>query len=381
MKALLDKWRYYSLGREEYVKYMDKTFPGNVSRLVQVNGIVALLALFFMIYPIFVEGNYYKARFYFVTSIVAVVFFIFAIHINKLHKQRKQIHNLIIYMMISLYYLNAILMGIYLGVWANPGQFAVSFMCILICALFLFNISPVFYYSLTIGAMVLFTAAVIFKKPINIWTIDVTNVIFAGFISLFFGWQIIMFRISSSSTVEKLEKERKNFYDQSTIDELTQLKNRRDFNQTFQRFLVNYRQSDNFLCLAILDIDFFKSYNDLYGHPQGDECLRTIGKALNSLREDMFIYSARIGGEEFALIWFEKEAENTENVASKVIQKIRDLNIKHEGSSIAPHVTISVGVRITACGSTKDTQAIYDLADKALYAAKSGGRNRSVISS
>ena len=379
MKGYFNNWRYYSLGRDEYRKCMDKTFPDNIPRLIQANSIVALLALLFMIFPVFVEKNYDKARFYLLAAIIAVVYIIISISVYKLNKQGKKISKYFIYLGITLFYFNVISLGIYLGVWANPGYLAVSFMCILICALFVFNVSPVFYLCLTLGATGLFIVCAILYKPFNCWSIDVTNAVFACVLSLFFGKQIIMFRISSSSKVDKLESERKNYLDQSTIDELTQLKNRRDFNTTIMRFLCNYRQTDKFVCLGILDIDFFKNYNDCYGHPQGDECLRSIGKALNSLKENMYIYAARIGGEEFALLWFESEAADAEKVANNVNQMIRNLNIKHEKSSIAPHVTISIGVQVLPCGLTKEMQVIYDLADKALYAAKTGGRDRAVV--
>jgi len=151
--------------------------------------------------------------------------------------------------------------------------------------------------------------------------------------------------------------------------------------QTFQRFIVSPRQSDNYLCLAIMDIDFFKHYNDHYGHPKGDECLRNIGKALNSLNESMNIYVSRIGGEEFAMLWFEKDANNAKEVAAKVNQMIRDLNIVHEHSEIAPCVTISIGVHISPCGTIIDKQILYNLADKALYTAKTRGRNCAVVNS
>ena len=151
--------------------------------------------------------------------------------------------------------------------------------------------------------------------------------------------------------------------------------------QTFQRFIVNPRQPDNYLCLAIIDIDFFKRYNDHYGHPKGDECLRNIGKVLNSLNESMNIYVSRIGGEEFAMLWFDKDVLNAKEIAAKVNQMIRDLNIEHEHSEIAPYVTISIGVHISLCGTIKDKQILYDLADKALYAAKTSGRNCAVINS
>jgi diguanylate cyclase (GGDEF)-like protein len=187
-------------------------------------------------------------------------------------------------------------------------------------------------------------------------------------------------RIHFALNESKLENERNSFYSLSTIDELTQLKNRRDFTQAFQRFLVNYRQSDNFLCIAIMDIDFFKNYNDHYGHPKGDECLRSVGNILNNLQNSMGIYAARVGGEEFALLWFEKDSANADNIPALVRQKMCELNIPHEKSTVAPYVTVSIGVQIVKCGVSDYTHTLYDLADKALYAAKNKGRNCAVVS-
>jgi diguanylate cyclase (GGDEF)-like protein len=144
---------------------------------------------------------------------------------------------------------------------------------------------------------------------------------------------------------------------------------------------VNYRQADNFLYIAIMDIDYFKNYNDYYGHPKGDECLRTIGKTLKDLQSSMGIYAARVGGEEFAMLWFAEDSTNAESVTVLVSRKMRELNIPHEKSTAAPYVTVSIGVHIVKCGSSNDTHALYDLADKALYAAKNKGRNCAVISS
>jgi diguanylate cyclase (GGDEF)-like protein len=177
-----------------------------------------------------------------------------------------------------------------------------------------------------------------------------------------------------------MEDERNNYFNQSTVDELTQLKNRRDFMNTFQRTLTNFRQSDNFLCIAILDIDFFKRYNDCYGHPKGDECLHNIGNAFKDLQNNLNIYAARVGGEEFAFIWFEKEAANAYNVASLLNTAIYDLNIPHEKSDVAPCVTVSVGIHVVRCGTSEDINTLYNSADKALYVAKKNGRNRAVIS-
>ena len=188
----------------------------------------------------------------------------------------------------------------------------------------------------------------------------------------------MLFRSLEISTT-MLEDEKNKYLDQSTVDELTQLKNRRDFMNTFQRYLSNYRTSDDWLCIALADIDFFKFYNDHYGHPQGDVCLRSIGDSLNKLRDDLGVYSARVGGEEFAVLWFEREASHVDKVINHWKNMIRDLKIPHEKSKVSDFVTMSIGVYVTRCGSSHDNQALYDLADKALYAAKGSGRNCAII--
>jgi diguanylate cyclase (GGDEF)-like protein len=200
-------------------------------------------------------------------------------------------------------------------------------------------------------------------------------------LGLILGWQNAMMKIHSALNTSDLENERDSFYTLSTIDELTQLKNRRDFMQTFERFLVNYRQSDNFLYIAIMDIDFFKNYNDHYGHPKGDECLRSIGKMLNDLQNSMGVYAARVGGEEFALLWFGKDSANVDSITELISRKLYELNIPHEKSDVAPYITVSIGVHIAECGVSNDIHTLYNLADKALYAAKKKGRNCTVIGS
>jgi diguanylate cyclase (GGDEF)-like protein len=379
MQGLLDRWHFYTLGEEDYKKCIQKIFFDNIHSLRQANMAVAILACLFTLFPLVVERNYIKAGIHFSCAVIAFFLCLFMSRKYRQFKQGKAVSNRLIYTQIILYYANVILFGIYLGVWSNPGKLAVSFMGILMCALFLFNMPPLANLGLTLAAMALFMTATILVKPTRDWSLDVVNAMFAGSIGLFFGWQITKFRMSLASTASKYEAERNDYYDQSTVDELTQLKNRRDFTQTFQRFLSSYRQSDIFLCISILDIDFFKNYNDYYGHPKGDECLRAIGRVLNNLRETKSVYSARIGGEEFAMIWFEREISHASEIALWVNQAVRDLKIPHEKSQAAPYVTVSIGVFVAQCGVYNDTRILYDRADKAMYTAKSGGRDRAVI--
>jgi len=378
MKDFLDKWRYYGMGEGEYRKCMNKVFAKNIHSLCRTNVIVIIISASSMVVPVFINRDFIKTIFYIGTCVIAALLYLF-VRWKYRHNMEDNAKKGLIYTLITLSYINITAFGIFLGVWANPGMIAGSFLGILICALLLFYIPAAFYLCLTLFSMIAFTViVVIFKEP-SAYKIDIPNVIFAGIAGLTVGWQVIMNRLSLASFADNMKNERDNYYDQSTIDELTQLKNRRDFTNTIQRSVTNYRQSDNFLCVAILDVDYFKNYNDYYGHPEGDECLRKIGRALKNLNNNKSIYAARIGGEEFALIWFEEDITETRNVASCICEKIRNLNIRHERSYAAPYVTVSVGVNITRCGVSYDIDTLYNLADKALYTAKKNGRNCFVI--
>jgi len=147
----------------------------------------------------------------------------------------------------------------------------------------------------------------------------------------------------------------------------------------FQRYLTHYREKDNYLCLAIIDIDYFKNYNDHYGHLRGDECLSLIGKALAAHWDNSSVFAARIGGEEFALLWLEEDKHNAEYVVEQVHIRLRSLSIPHEKSCVLPYVTVSIGVSIAKCSVFDDTQVIYNFADTALYKAKAKVRNCTVF--
>ena len=380
IRKLYHNWRYYLLGHDEYNATMRAAFKSNINALQWANCVFFILALLFSISPIFIEKNYIKTGFYIGTSVVALFLFVIASHQKRQLKDeklfsKKQIYaNKQIYALVLLYYINVMVFGLFLAVWAEPEKIAGSFIGIFICVLFLFNISPLLYLCLTIIVLSLYTTAIINVKIPAVWNYDIQNALFAGAMSLIFGWQIIMNRLTMISADNKLREE-------STIDELTQLKNRRDFMRTFQRFITNHRQTDKFFCIAILDVDRFKNYNDHYGHPQGDECLRKIGMALKNLQKSDGIYSARIGGEEFALLWHIDNLSDANNMGLHINQIIRDLNIPHEKSDVAPYISVSAGIHIAQCGVPHDMKNLFNLADKALYAAKNNGRNCAVISS
>jgi len=358
---------------------MDKLFSQNLHNLRSVNIVVIVLASVWSFFPVFIEKNLPKAGIYLITALVSLVIVFITNYEIKRTRLGMDVTRKLTYILMTLYYSNVMFFGMYIGVWSNPEIFAVSFMSFLICALFLLINSPVYNLCLTLGALVIFIVSTVSFKSQQIWTFDLSNVLIAGCISLFFSWHITKLRLISALNTATLEDERNKYFNQSTIDELTGLRNRRDFMQTFHRYVSYYRSSDDWLCIAIADIDFFKNYNDYYGHPKGDECLRSVGNLLNSLRSVMSVYAARVGGEEFALLWFENKVEHVNTVVSGIFNLVRNLDILHEKSEASPHVTLSIGICVMRCGSFHDTHALYDSADKALYMAKKSGRNCAYI--
>ena len=376
LRRALYTWRYCSLGRETYKECLDKAFCNNLVSLRQANTVVVILAACFSIFPIAIEKNLFKAGIYFAVAAFALV-----LDIDARHRHKRNIPTSArrVYVMIVLYYINLIMFGIYLGVWSNPGTSAVTFMGFLIVALFLFVTPPTFNLYLTISAVIIFTVSTVMWKGYQEWVFDIANALIASLMGLIFGWRITLYRLSAVMFASKLEEERNEYYNQSTTDELTQLHNRRFFMQTFQRYLTSCRDTDEWLCIAILDVDYFKRYNDRYGHPKGDEVLRALGGVLNDMQNGMGLFTARIGGEEFAALWFEKDRDGIENFVSRLREGIQALDIPYMVSDTAERVTVSVGVYMARCGTSSTLGEIYSFADKALYEAKNGGRNRAVV--
>lgn len=156
----------------------------------------------------------------------------------------------------------------------------------------------------------------------------------------------------------------------SSIDTLTSLLNRRSFDDILDRELTLIKDSRTRLCLAILDIDYFKKYNDFYGHPKGDEALRRVSQVLLAVMQDKNNYAFRIGGEEFAILLTGESNQNADEYLFSIKDQIEGLEIAHEDSQTSKYLTISIGAHIILPDSDMTQEMLYNAADKALYQAK-----------
>ncbi|WP_277189214.1 sensor domain-containing diguanylate cyclase [Caballeronia sp. BR00000012568055] len=208
-----------------------------------------------------------------------------------------------------------------------------------------------------------------------VWIRDVVHVVRKenGDVDSLIGF---MFDISERKrTEEKLAQLQAELERLSLSDSLTGVGNRRMFDAVMTREWNAAKESGKPLSLVMIDIDFFKSYNDYYGHLQGDECLKSIARVLaDAAGEDAFL--GRFGGEEFVLVFPDTDAESAMRVAERCRALIADEAIAHVRSPHQQRVTASFGVGTVVPNGSIDVTTFINLTDAQLYQAKENGRNR-----
>ncbi|MEI8298078.1 MAG: diguanylate cyclase [Pseudomonadota bacterium] len=163
-------------------------------------------------------------------------------------------------------------------------------------------------------------------------------------------------------------------------DGLTGLYNRRRFDEHLVTVWQMAQREGVTLALLLVDIDFFKRFNDRHGHQAGDECLKAVAAALVRSARRPLDFTARYGGEEFALILYDPSRQYLQEIANRIHSNVAGLGIPHGDSGVAPAVTVSIGVAYVAPTLERSTAGFVQLADEGLYEAKAEGRNRSVFS-
>ncbi|SCK22539.1 diguanylate cyclase [Vogesella sp. LIG4] len=161
------------------------------------------------------------------------------------------------------------------------------------------------------------------------------------------------------------------------VDGLTALNNRRKFDALFEREWLRAKRLHHPVAALFVDIDWFKGFNDSYGHQRGDDVLRQVAHVIAGAPKRPADVSARFGGEEFVLVLPDTNARGAAKVAQRIVDEVRALQIPHAGSSYGC-VTVSVGYACSDMGVIEDGKALIAQADRALYLAKSRGRNRAV---
>lgn len=172
---------------------------------------------------------------------------------------------------------------------------------------------------------------------------------------------------SSNTALQKL----------SAIDGLTNIANRRSFDASLEMEWHRGMRAARPIALIIGDVDYFKRYNDSYGHEKGDQCLQRVAGALSGAVKRSTDIVARYGGEEFAVILPDATESDAMQVADRILRDIRDLKLAHKASPVASHLTMSLGVSVCVPDKSGSPSGLIRAADSALYLSKEMGRDRS----
>ena len=163
------------------------------------------------------------------------------------------------------------------------------------------------------------------------------------------------------------------------MDGLTEIANRRYFDEYSDKEWKRAQRDQNPFSVVMIDLDSFKSYNDTYGHQQGDVCLKKVADVLKGAMKRPADLAARYGGEEFVLILPDTDAEGALNLAKKLRKDVEGLKLEHKNNVCEKWVTVSLGVATDVVKKGNSFADLLAKADKALYKAKESGRNRASL--
>lgn len=205
----------------------------------------------------------------------------------------------------------------------------------------------------------------------------------ADFVTKPIHWPVLLQRVKrliyQSHLYQELEIANQELARLAMEDSLTGIANRRRMDEYLEQAWERSTEERSLLGVILYDIDFFKGYNDTYGHLAGDFCLQQVTEAIkNSLGQQNHLL-ARYGGEEFVVILPEIDSSNGLAIAEEIRKTINDLEIPHKMSAITHHITLSLGVAVMVAQAEHSPLRLLAKADYALYQAKTTGRNQSVL--
>lgn len=248
-------------------------------------------------------------------------------------------------------------------------------------------VRPRFVYavliSLTISLMYLFTAFSVSQMNINVisnscimlFVNTILTLVGNFYLSIEYRREFLLNLLRRIGSI-KLEESNRLLEKLSISDELTGLSNRRHFDLAFAKEWRSCSRNHQPLSVVFIDIDFFKDYNDYYGHQQGDLCLEIIAGGLSKVAQRPGDFVARYGGEEFVIFLSDTDLKNGLSIAENAKRIVEKLQVKHGSSPLSSYVTISLGVACVTPSEKINPDDLILFADRALYMAKNQGRNR-----
>tara|TARA_R110000850_G_scaffold49069_2_gene121220 strand:- start:79 stop:1182 length:1104 start_codon:yes stop_codon:yes gene_type:complete len=320
----------------------------------------------------------FPSELYQMTIPVRLVFFLIPLTVLAIVYWKKEPDNQSIHLFwLSYLYISAGFIYCFLLYWVNEYDIAFpnsGFILIILYGCLL--IAP----PLKVGAATSALIMVAFAYAMYLARYPTVEIIFNSFVYTFFA----ILCLSVNKACQKVVLENftliKRLYNESIFDGMTQLYNRRHFDQQLKLLFEIGHRDERDVGLIFLDVDHFKPFNDTKGHLEADEALKRIANCLRDVCKRDVDFAARYGGDEFVLVFYDISEHALENKCKEIMESVRKLEIKHPKTSVSEFMTVTLGAVLLLHSSKKNTCShAIKMADESLYKAKANGRNGFLI--
>jgi len=366
----------------EHTCEKEKTYFWRCSKEIGRNNLhmIRSIAAFFSVISIFVmisASTYFEAevlrRLYLLIFMLEAAIFILCTVMMK-----RDISPSACNLLTVVYLLHMLAFGGYIGVELSPEESATVYVAVLTISNMIFTLPPILSSAITALATAVTLAASYYIKGIYWFQSDVINCVGVLILSMLLGWRVNKIRAEEAfARLCSLELNRE-LERISVTDQLTGLPNHWSFQSDYYKMFEEARSAGKRIGVIMMDVDKFKSYNDNYGHIEGDKCLAIVASAFaGHMREGMKAY--RYGGEEFIVLLNDSLCDCVAEIADELRQAVEELAIPHMFSEVEKIVTVSVGAYAGVPGDGDKAMRFVDCADKAMYCSKQKGRNQMTI--
>jgi diguanylate cyclase (GGDEF)-like protein len=270
----------------------------------------------------------------------------------------------------------ACLLTVVIDVLASRAGTELLFSTVVLATIFAYYLIGLLFYAATLTNLLVlvayFCAALLGDLPRTLVAYNTLVLFFANLIGA-----LVAYSVESVLRTHFLEA--RLLAEAAARDGLTGIYNRRRFDEQLENVWQHAMRERAPVALLLVDIDFFKAYNDRYGHQAGDEVLRRVATALIRAARRPLDCVARYGGEEFAILLYEPTREHVAELVLQIQSGVSQLAIVHDGSQVSARLTVSLGIAYVVPGPGRSTRGFVQLADEALYEAKEQGRNKAVF--
>lgn|SRR5574344_1562490 len=372
------EWYLLGFSQKQISSISNALKKDNLRILKHITIYVSSLLFLCSPFPLVFKKSKFEFFLYFLLASISLI-----IYFTSRYSLKKEIYNKSSKKIIFFYYAQLLVFvlvvyffGMYLGLHTGDGYQATVFFMILICFGNLFSLSLLSNFGPMILVLLIFIPLSISRKSSSVWPYDVVNSIISLFLNGFIYWQTNTLRIKQKLEELRLSDTNVALWDMSNKDFLTKLYNRRKFTEESQKLLIARDLSKGTLAIAMIDIDDFRAYNEMYGHDNGDSALILISEQFINCAVKHDIVICRWGGEEFMAMWPVETSEAAQHDAEEVRQCIEDLKIANSPMNGAKYLTVSIGLHVLSGKHTETWEEMYHNTYELLSRAKSHGRNR-----